>query len=116
LSQWLTLATFNLSALGHPVILGVTFFSVKFVSHYISIFLAAKSCQLLDHSPESLQGSSRDSESAPVGVNPQCGIPRIGHNGSISNVANIAACGVSILIVALLIFLCNRRKAAVGES
>ena len=33
-----------------------------------------------------------------------------------SNVANIAACGVSILIVALLIFLCNRRKAAVGES
>ncbi|KAL9710062.1 hypothetical protein Ac2012v2_007124 [Leucoagaricus gongylophorus] len=71
--------------------------------------------QLHDHSPESLQGPSGDPESAPVGVNPQCGIPRIGHDGSISNVANIAACGVSILVVTLLIFLCNRRKAAVGR-
>lgn len=71
--------------------------------------------QLLDHSRETLQGPSTDPQSAPVGVNPQCGIPRIGHDGSISNVANIAACGVSILLVAVLVFLCHRRKAAVGR-
>ncbi|KAF5344835.1 hypothetical protein D9756_011102 [Leucocoprinus leucothites] len=71
--------------------------------------------QLLDHSRETLQGASTDPQSAPVGVNPQCGIPRIGHDGSVSNVANIAACGVSILLVAVLVFLCHRRKAAVGR-
>ncbi|KXN86851.1 Chitin synthase export chaperone [Leucoagaricus sp. SymC.cos] len=71
--------------------------------------------QLLDRSPDTLQGPSVDPQSAPVGVNPRCGIPRVGHDGSVSNVANIAACGVSILVTALLIFLCNRRKAAVGR-
>lgn len=71
--------------------------------------------QLLDRSRETLQGASVDPDAAPVGVNPQCGIPRLGHDGSISNVANIAACGVSILVVLALIFLCSRRKAAVGR-
>lgn len=71
--------------------------------------------QLLRLSPQSLTGVSNDTISAPVGINPQCGIPRLGHDGSIGNVANIAVCGASILFVALLIFLCNRRKAAVGR-
>ncbi|KAJ3576639.1 hypothetical protein NP233_g276 [Leucocoprinus birnbaumii] len=71
--------------------------------------------QLSDRSPGTLQGLSRESQSAPVGVNPQCGIPRVGHDGSISNIANIVACGVSFLVVAALIYLCHRRKAAVGR-
>jgi len=71
--------------------------------------------QLLDKASQTLQGVSADPASAPVGVNPQCGIPRIGHEGSISNVANIAACGASILVTLVLIFICHRRKAAVGR-
>ncbi|KAF6760973.1 hypothetical protein DFP72DRAFT_881919, partial [Ephemerocybe angulata] len=51
---------------------------------------------------------------SPVGVNAKCGIPRLNHDGSISNVANIAACRVSVFFVALLIVLCNRRKATAG--
>lgn len=68
--------------------------------------------QLLDRSPTTLQGS--DPQSAPVGVNPRCGIPRAGHEDSISNIANIVACGVSILILLFLIYKSGRRKAAVG--
>lgn len=71
--------------------------------------------QLLDRASQVLTGVSADPVSAPVGVNPQCGIPRVGQEGSISNVANIVACGVSILVVSVLIFLCHRRKAAVGR-
>lgn len=51
----------------------------------------------------------------PVGINPSCGIPRVGTDGSISNIANILACGLSIPLVALLIFVVSRRKAAVGR-
>ncbi|KAF8703666.1 hypothetical protein AX14_014155 [Amanita brunnescens Koide BX004] len=71
--------------------------------------------QLLRLSPQSLTGVSNSTLSAPVGVNPHCGIPRVGYHGSIGNVANIALCGVSIIFVSWLIFLCNRRKAAVGR-
>lgn len=71
--------------------------------------------QLLRNSPASLTGLSADRPSAPVGINPKCGIPRLNHDGSISNVANIAVCGASVFFVALLIYLCNRRKAAVGR-
>ncbi|KIK06332.1 hypothetical protein K443DRAFT_674320 [Laccaria amethystina LaAM-08-1] len=71
--------------------------------------------QLLRGSPSTLTGISSDPASAPVGINPQCGIQRLGHNGSISNVANIAVCGASIFFTAFLIFICNRRKAAVGR-
>ncbi|KAF8622590.1 hypothetical protein AX15_006896 [Amanita polypyramis BW_CC] len=71
--------------------------------------------QLLRLSPSSLTGASNITASAPVGINPQCGIPRVGYDGSVGNVANIAVCAASILFVALLIFLCNRRKAAVGR-
>ncbi|KIM35594.1 hypothetical protein M413DRAFT_449642 [Hebeloma cylindrosporum] len=71
--------------------------------------------QLQRDSPSTLTGLSIPSTSAPVGVNPTCGIPRLGQDGSIGNVANIAACGVSVLFIAFLLFLCNRRKAAVGR-
>ncbi|PPR03972.1 hypothetical protein CVT24_008320 [Panaeolus cyanescens] len=66
-------------------------------------------------SPTTLTGVSASPASAPVGVNPVCGIPRLNHDGSIGNVANIAACGVSFFFVAFLIFMCDRRKAAVGR-
>ncbi|KJA28319.1 hypothetical protein HYPSUDRAFT_33659 [Hypholoma sublateritium FD-334 SS-4] len=71
--------------------------------------------QLLRASPSTLRGISAEREAAPVGINPNCGIPRLNHEGSLSNIANIAACGVSVFFVVFLIFVCNRRKAAVGR-
>ncbi|TEB24880.1 hypothetical protein FA13DRAFT_1756768 [Coprinellus micaceus] len=71
--------------------------------------------QLLEKSPETLTGLSANQTSAPVGVNPRCGIPRVGQDGSISNVANIAVCGVSLVFTLFLVWRCNRRKAAVGR-
>ncbi|KAH9486153.1 Chitin synthase export chaperone [Psilocybe cubensis] len=71
--------------------------------------------QLQRGAPDVLRGLSIPSESAPVGVDPTCGIPRVGHDNSVGNVANIAACGLSIFFTAFLIFACNRRKAAVGR-
>jgi hypothetical protein len=62
-----------------------------------------------------LTGVSSDATSAPVGINPQCGILRVGQDGSVGNVANAAVCGASIFFTLFLIFLCNRRKAAVGR-
>jgi len=71
--------------------------------------------QLQRSSPDTLTGLSIPSSSAPVGINPSCGIPLVGNNGSLSNIANIAACGVCIFVVAFLAFHCWRRKAAVGR-
>ncbi|KDR85909.1 hypothetical protein GALMADRAFT_52946 [Galerina marginata CBS 339.88] len=71
--------------------------------------------QLQRASSGTLKGLSLPTVSAPVGVNPTCGILRAGQHGSIGNVANIAACGVSMILVMFLIFICNRRKAAVGR-
>ena len=71
--------------------------------------------QLSRLSNSTLQGASSDATSAPVGINPMCGIPRAGTNGSIGNVANIIACGLSIIVVVGLILRCNQRKAAVGK-
>jgi hypothetical protein len=71
--------------------------------------------QLLDNAPTLLTGVSEDRTSAPVGVNPECGIPKVGSEGSLANVANIVACALSMIFVGLLIFLTDRRKAAVGR-
>jgi len=71
--------------------------------------------QLLDNSPSSLLGLSANAESAPVGINPECGIYKVGFDGSLANIANIIACVLSIIFVAGLIFLTGRRKAAVGR-
>ncbi|TFK45287.1 hypothetical protein OE88DRAFT_1669482 [Heliocybe sulcata] len=71
--------------------------------------------QLLRHAPASLTGASADQASAPIGVDPTCGALRLGHSGSLGNVANIVACAVSILFTALLVVLTSRRAAAVGR-
>ncbi|KAK7453324.1 hypothetical protein VKT23_012003 [Stygiomarasmius scandens] len=62
-----------------------------------------------------LQGFSKDHSSAPVGVNPVCGIPRVGHEGSFGNIANLVACILSMLVMGVVIFVTERRKAAVGR-
>jgi len=71
--------------------------------------------ELLRHAPDFLIGLSVNQSSAPVGVNPKCGIPRVGFDNSIGNIANILACGFSILVTLWLIIRCNQRKAAVGR-
>ena len=70
--------------------------------------------QLLKSDPSALTGLSADRSSAPVGVNPECGIPLVNHDGSIANIANIAACGLSMFFVLILMLGASRRKAAVG--
>jgi len=71
--------------------------------------------QLQRSSNETLTGLSIPASSAPVGINPSCGIPRVGHDDSFSNIANIAACSFSLVFVSYLVFHCYRRKAAVGR-
>ncbi|KAG7092368.1 hypothetical protein E1B28_008727 [Marasmius oreades] len=62
-----------------------------------------------------LQDLSNNSVTAPVGINPTCGIERAGQNGSLGNIANIILCGLSVFVVIGLIVLVSRRKAAVGR-
>ncbi|KAJ3981449.1 chitin synthase III catalytic subunit [Lentinula detonsa] len=62
-----------------------------------------------------LTGVSSNPTSAPVGVNPSCGIPRVGSNGSVGNIGNIVVCALSMIVVIVLISLTERRKAAVGR-
>ncbi|KZT18569.1 hypothetical protein NEOLEDRAFT_1143240, partial [Neolentinus lepideus HHB14362 ss-1] len=71
--------------------------------------------QLLDKAQSALTGASADQASAPVGIDPVCGTPRLGHTASIGNVANIVACALSIVFTALLVVLTSRRAAAVGR-
>ncbi|KAG1726023.1 chitin synthase III catalytic subunit [Suillus paluster] len=72
--------------------------------------------QLLTNDPSVLNGGvSQNASSAPVGVNPECGIPKVNTNGSLGNIANIVACGLSVFIVGALIYFTGRRKAAVGR-
>ncbi|EKM56276.1 uncharacterized protein PHACADRAFT_253316 [Phanerochaete carnosa HHB-10118-sp] len=72
--------------------------------------------QLQHHSSSVLQGLSANPKTAPVGVNPECGIALAGTNGSVANIANIIACGLSIFLVAYLAWITGRRKAAVGRT
>ncbi|KAH9159637.1 chitin synthase III catalytic subunit [Lactarius sanguifluus] len=65
--------------------------------------------------PAALLGASFDTKSAPVGINPKCGIPRTGSENSIGNVANIIACAFSIVVTLWLIYRCTTAKAAVGR-
>ncbi|KAI6121995.1 chitin synthase III catalytic subunit [Pisolithus sp. B1] len=59
--------------------------------------------QLLDQNPKYLVGPSATATSAPVGVNVECGIPRVDTDGSLGNIADVIACGVSIFIVSAII-------------
>jgi len=54
------------------------------------------------------------SATAPVGIKPDCGIPRAGGSG-LGNIANDVACALSAAFVLYLIHRCSRRKAAVGR-
>ena len=71
--------------------------------------------QVQHHGSSLLTGLSANASSAPVGVNPECGILRVGHDGSLANIANIIACGLSMIFTLLLIVWTTRRRAAVGE-
>ncbi|KAF5345428.1 hypothetical protein D9758_013616 [Tetrapyrgos nigripes] len=77
--------------------------------------------QLLDlsnsnsNSTSLLQGLSKDATSAPVGIDPVCGIPKLGKEGSIGNIANLVLCVLSMLAIVGVIWLTERRKAAVGR-
>ncbi|KAF5392771.1 hypothetical protein D9757_000954 [Collybiopsis confluens] len=62
-----------------------------------------------------LTGLSANSSTAPVGINPTCGIARVGSNGSLGNIANILVCALSIIVVVGVLFMAERRKAAVGR-
>ena len=70
--------------------------------------------QLQHHASNILTGVSSNSQSAPVGVNPNCGIPRVGNNGSLANIANIIACGLSIFVVGALIV--DRKSTRLNSS
>jgi len=70
--------------------------------------------QLENNSPASLTGLSADATTAPVGINPECGITKAGVGGSLGNIANMIACGLSMIVVAFLIISTTRRRAAVG--
>ncbi|KAG1843298.1 chitin synthase III catalytic subunit [Suillus subalutaceus] len=71
--------------------------------------------QLQHNDPSVLAGLSQNTASAPVGVNPECGIPKVNTDGSLGNIANIIACGLSFFVVCALIYFTGRRKAAVGR-
>jgi len=62
-----------------------------------------------------LIGLSASSDTAPIGVNPTCGIERVGNGGSIGNIANVVACALSMAVVVHLFWVTSRRVAAVGE-
>jgi len=74
--------------------------------------------QIVDNSNSTssfFTGASADPLSAPVGVNPECGILKAGSSGSLGNIANIIICGLSMAFVSALIVFSSRRKAAVGR-
>ncbi|KAG8721027.1 hypothetical protein FRC09_008586 [Ceratobasidium sp. 395] len=81
--------------------------------------------QLSTQNPEILQGYGFNPDVSGVGVDPQCAIPQAtagagaGQNGGggsgLGNIANVIACGLSIIFTIFLIARCSRRKAAVGR-
>ncbi|KZT64757.1 hypothetical protein DAEQUDRAFT_732198 [Daedalea quercina L-15889] len=71
--------------------------------------------QIVDTNTSLLANASANATIAPVGVNPQCGILRVGADGSVGNIANIVVCAISILFTLLLIYWTSRRRAAVGR-
>ncbi|KAF9444660.1 hypothetical protein P691DRAFT_807003 [Macrolepiota fuliginosa MF-IS2] len=70
--------------------------------------------QLQRQAPDVL-GSTSQRPSAPVGINPECGIPKLHTEGSLSNIGNNILCGVGILVTAILLWGCQKRVAAVGR-
>ncbi|KAL4252692.1 Chitin synthase export chaperone [Abortiporus biennis] len=71
--------------------------------------------QALRTASQILTGASSDVATAPVGINPVCGISFVGTNGSLANIGNIVACALSLIFVAFLIWRSSMRRAAVGR-
>ncbi|KAI0341317.1 hypothetical protein BDW22DRAFT_1429993 [Trametopsis cervina] len=71
--------------------------------------------QLQSHAPDVLTNVSANPRTAPVGINPECSIPPIAVDGSLANIANIIACGLSVFVIVFLIWRSGRRTAAVGR-
>jgi len=71
--------------------------------------------QILDKDKSLLTNGSTPTISAGMGVNPTCTILRMGHDGSLGNIANIVVCALSMVFVGVLIWVTNKRKAAVGR-
>ncbi|KAG2028701.1 hypothetical protein BDR03DRAFT_810960, partial [Suillus americanus] len=71
--------------------------------------------QLQTNDPTVLTGLSQSAASASVGINSECGIPKLNTNGSLGNIANIVACGLNFFVVGAFIHFTGRRKAAVGQ-
>ena len=86
--------------------------------HFLnSTCILTSTLQLIDNGDRDvLTGLSQNQVSAPVGINPECGTLRVGQNGSLGNIANIVVCGLSFFFTLALLYLTNRRKAAVGTS
>lgn len=86
--------------------------------------------QISRHNASVFSGSSASASSAPVGINPVCGILRVGASRdgsggdgisgetgtgqSLGNVAQVVACALSLVFMIWLIWATGRRKAAVG--
>jgi len=71
--------------------------------------------QILDRAHQVFTNASLPTSSAGLGVNPTCTIPRMGKENSLGNIANIVVCALSMVFVAVLIWVTNKRKAAVGR-
>ncbi|KAJ6457438.1 chitin synthase III catalytic subunit [Mycena vitilis] len=71
--------------------------------------------QVLDKAPSVFTSAQLPTVAAGLGVNPSCTIPRMGHDGSLGNIANIVVCALSMVFTAVLIWVTNKRKAAVGR-
>ncbi|EIM81861.1 uncharacterized protein STEHIDRAFT_65305 [Stereum hirsutum FP-91666 SS1] len=71
--------------------------------------------QISRHNASVFSGSSSSASSAPVGINPVCGILRTGTGQSLGNVAQVVACALSLVFMVWLIWATGRRKAAVGR-
>ncbi|KAF7973107.1 hypothetical protein HWV62_16218 [Athelia sp. TMB] len=83
---------------------------------YIHLPLNESRANILNNDNTLLTGASASPASAPVGVNPECGILLAGTDKSLGNIANIVACALSMIFVAALVIIAGRRKAAVGRT
>jgi hypothetical protein len=115
-SPWLALEGSMVCAETHRVTHGVTSSTDRCVDSALSPSVSRSKyfSQLQRVDPNALTGVSKDTNTAPVGIVPRCGIPRTGAGGSLGNIANIVVCALSFWLVVGLLFRCNRRKAAVG--
>lgn len=72
--------------------------------------------QLIDNLKSTVNDVSDNAANAIADINVECFIPKAGESGSLGNIANMIACGLSIIVVAILITITTRRRAAVGRS